>query len=185
MGEPVPGGAKELNLLAPDVFVEMLSQGYFPIGAPIREHTNQVLCKHDAAHIAGFLSNPSYMKATRDAFRLIGKKMELDPKLKKALSNFDSLYSLRIYYMIEIFSIIPEDKHADLEKLLNLKIADFSLNEPEKIYPNVLEFLNSKNPEELNQYLYRVYDGFPKIINPLGGESRDILNRTRKFGRSD
>lgn len=40
----------------------MLAHGYFPIGAPIREHTNQTLCEHDIAHIAGFISNPKITK---------------------------------------------------------------------------------------------------------------------------
>jgi hypothetical protein len=185
MGGTVPEGAKELNLLPPDIFVEMLSQGFFPIGAPIREHTNQTLCEHDAAHIAGFISCLPYMKAVRQAFREIGKKMAENPKIKTALANFDSLYSLRLYYMIEIFSIIPEANKPALEALLQLKIKDFSLDNPQAIYPKVIAFLKSKSPEALHEYLYRVYEGFPALVNPLGGESRDILNRTRKFSRSN
>lgn len=185
LGGDVPAHAKELNLLPPNVFVNMLSQGYFPIGAPIREHTNQTLCEHDIAHIAGFISCLPYMKTIRQAFRMVGEKMNHNPDLRQALSNFDSLYSLRLYYMIEVFSIIPEQNKARLEDLLQLKMADFSLEEPETIYPKVIDFLKSKKPDELNQYLYRVYEGFPGIVNPLGGESRDILNRTRKFGRSN
>lgn len=183
-GDHVPAGAKELNLLTPDVFVKMLSQGYFPIGAPIRENTNQTLCEHDLAHIAGFISCPSYMKAIRQAFRQVGELMKTNSDITKALSNFDSLYSLRLYYMIEVFSIIPEDHKEQLEKKLALKIKDFSLDNPAVIKPNVLKFLKSKTPAELNEYLYQVYESFPSLLNPLGGESRDILNRTRKFGRS-
>jgi hypothetical protein len=111
--------------------------------------------------------------------------MQKNPVIEATLTNFDSLYSLRLYYMIEIFSIIPEENKASLEKLLGLKITDFSLDQPEQIYPKVVAFLRSKNPAELNQYLYHVYEGFDRIINPLGGESRDILNRTRKFGRGN
>lgn len=185
LGDDIPNGAKELNLLSPKVFSAMLSQGFFPIGEPIREHTNQTLCEHDMAHIAGFIDCPSYMKAVRDAFRKIGNKMDTDQGIQKALDNFDSLYSLRLYYMIEIFSIIPEHNKKALEALIELKINDFSLDEPEKIYPKVIQFLMSKDPAELNRYLYRVYEGFPGLVNPLGGESRDILNRTRKFGRSN
>lgn len=185
LGGDVPADAKELNLLPPNVFVNMLSQGYFPIGAPIREHTNQTLCEHDIAHIAGFISCLPYMKTIRQAFRIVDEKMQVSPEIRHALSNFDSLYSLRLYYMIEVFSIIPEQKKDDLESLLGLKIQDFSLDKPEVIYPNVINFLKSKKPAELNRYLYRVYEGFPGVVNPLGGESRDILNRTRKFGRSN
>ena len=43
------------------------------------------------------------MKVVREAFRQIGKKMETNPEIRKALADFDSLYSLRLYYMIEIF----------------------------------------------------------------------------------
>ena len=185
LGSEVPHHAQELNLLPPDVFVKMLAKGFFPIGAPIREHTNQTLCEHDIAHIAGFISCPSYMKTIRQAFRKVGEKMQNNPMIRHALSNFDSLYSLRLYYMIEVFSIIPEENKQRLETLLQLQIKDYSLDEPETIYPKVLDFLKSKNPAELNRYLYRVYEGFSSIVNPLGGESRDILNRTRKFGRSN
>ncbi len=184
-GGEVPKGGKELNLLSPDVFVNMLSQGYFPIGEPIREHTNQTLCEHDMAHIAGFISCPRYMKAVRQAFQQISELMKTTPAIKEALANFDSIYSLRLYYMIEIFSIIPETNRDLMEGVLELKIKDFSLDQPENIYPNVLAFLRSKTPAELSEYLYRVYESFPAIVNPLGGESRDILNRTRKFGRSN
>jgi hypothetical protein len=185
LGGYVPPHATELNLLPPDVFAEMLSQGFFPIGASEREHTNQTLCEHDMAHIAGFISCPEYMKAVRNAFQVVGKKMETNPAVKKALENFDSLYSLRLYYMIEIFSIIPAKNVLLLEDLLKLNVSDFSLDKPEAIYPNVIQFLKSKSPVELSRYLYRVYEGFPQIVNPLGGESRDILNRTRKFSRSN
>lgn len=185
LGGKIPPDAKELNLLPPNVFVNMLSQGFFPIGAPIREHTNQTLCEHDMAHIAGFISCLPYMKSVRHGFQKIKQKMQLNPTIETTLANFDSLYSLRLYYMIEIFSILPEKNKAPLEKLLGLKISDFSLDQPEKIYPKVVAFLMSKNPSDLNQYLYHVYEGFDRIINPLGGESRDILNRTRKFGRGN
>ncbi len=184
-GHAVPDNAVELNLLPPDIFVKMLGQGYFPIGAPIRERTNQTLCEHDMAHIAGFISCPRYMKAVREAFRTVHQMMLTQPAIEKALANFDSLYSLRLYYMIEVFSLIPESNRQALEKLLDLKINDFSLDHPETIYPNVLAFLMKKEPAELNKYLYRVYEGFSVLVNPLGGESRDILNRTRKFSRGN
>lgn len=185
LGDDIPAGARELNLLPPNVFVNMLAQGFFPIGAPIREHTNQTLCEHDIAHIAGFISCLPYMRSVRDAFQQVHQKMQINPRLSAALANFDSLYSLRLYYMIEVFSIIPEQNKSYLENLLQLNIADFSLDKPREIYPKVIDFLLTKNPADLNRYLYRVFDGFPKVVNPLGGESRDILNRTRKFGRSN
>ena len=42
----------------------------------------------------------------------------------------------------------------------------------------------AKNPIDLHQYLYRIYEHFNALVNPLDGESRDILNRIRKFNRS-
>lgn len=185
-GKQVPENARELNLLSPKLFVDMLSSGYFPIGAPIREHTNQTLCEHDIAHISGFISSPRYMKTLKQAFKKVQQVMENNTLIKEALYNFDSLYSLRLYYMIEIFSAIPEENLKLLEQTLSIKIADFSLDDaPEQIYPKVLSLLKSKSPAELNQYLYRFYSHFSRIVNPLGGESRDILNRSRKFGRSN
>lgn len=184
-GQAVPVGAIELNLLPPDVFVEMLAQGYFPIGAPIREHTNQTLCEHDMAHIAGFISHPNYMKAIRQAFQRVKVMMEENPAIKTALSNFDSLYSLRLYYMIEVFSIVSASSKETLEDLLRLRVEDYSLDRPQEIYPRIVDFLLAAEPANLNKYLYRLYEAFPSLVNPLGGESRDILNRTRKFGRGN
>lgn len=184
-GGEIPLNATELNLLSPKIFVDMLSAGYFPIGAPIREHTNQTLCEHDMAHICGFISSPEYMKTIKEAFRRVGQLMAKNPLIEKALTNFDSLYSLRLFYMIEIFSIIPDSNIERLENLLTLKISDFSLEHaPEDIYPRIKRFLKGKEPGELYKYLHQLYSHFPEIINPVGGESRDILNRNRKFSRA-
>lgn len=184
-GGEVPEGARELNLLPPGVFVEMLSRGYFPIGAPIREHTNQTLCEHDIAHIAGFIDSPRYMRAVRQAFQRVGVMMQDNPRIVQALQNFDSLYSLRLYYMIEVFSVIPEDKIPALEQLMGLKVADFSLDQPELIYPKIVAFLTAKSPADLNQYLYRLFKEILHYLDAYGGESRDLLNRVRKFSRGN
>lgn len=184
-GGDVPKDAKEENLLKPDVFVDMLSRGYFPVGAPIREHTNQTLCEHDIAHVAGFIAAPEYMRAVKQAFLQVGFLLKEDARIGKALANFDSLYSLRLYYMIEVFSIVPEAKKAGLQQLLGLKIDDYSLDNPEAIRGKLLAFLKAKEPAELNDYLDNIFEELLKFINPLGGESRDILNRTRKFARSN
>jgi hypothetical protein len=183
MNQKIPKHAKELNLLPPNVFVKMLSSGYFPIGAPIREHTNQTLCEHDLAHCCAFIHCVEYMKEIKLGFQLIERKMQTNPKIATVLSQFDSLYSLRLYYMIEIFCIIPNA--IKLEKILDLKIADFSLDSPEMIYPNVTKFLLKKSPSELSCYLYHVYEEFHNIVQPLGAESLDIVNRTRKFSKSN
>lgn len=82
-GGEVPKDAKPLNLLTPDIFVQMLGEGYFPISEPIREHTNQTLAEHDLAHMAGFISNPRYMAAIRECFRRVAVKMENNSRVYK------------------------------------------------------------------------------------------------------
>lgn len=51
---------EKLNLLKPDTFVLLLANGFFPIGCPTRELTNQTLSAHDVAHLAGFVDQPQY-----------------------------------------------------------------------------------------------------------------------------
>jgi hypothetical protein len=143
----------------------MLSIGYFPIGAPIREHTNQTLCEHDLAHCCAFISSVEYMKEIKLGFQSIETKMKTNPKIAQALSQFDSLYSLRLYYMIEVFCIISNPMK--LEKVLGLKICDFSLQDPGKIYPNVTNFLLKKSPSELNCYLYHEFHSLVFVILEL------------------
>lgn len=181
LGQPVPAYAEVLNLLSPDVFVRMLAEGYFPIGEPIREHTNQTLAEHDLAHMAGFISNPDFMRSIREAFRRVQIKMEDNPRINDALKHFDSLYSLRLYYMIEIFTEIPKTKREELQKLIEipLDIPISSANE------TIKKHLYSKTPAELTKYLAKIYEKFHQLVNALGGESRDMLNRRRKFRRGN
>ena len=80
LGNKVPHGAVELNLLPPTIFVEMLAMEFFPIGEPARLHTNQTRCEHDLAHLCGFISCPEYMVAVRKGFREIHKKMATNAK---------------------------------------------------------------------------------------------------------
>ncbi len=176
----IPHEAKELNLLSPSVFVKMVASGFFPIGQPIREHTNQTLCEHDVSHIAGFINNGEYMKAVRRGFCRINDKLQTNPQLKIALCDFNSIYSLRLYYMIEVIAVISPLAKKRLECLVGVQLEDFS-----SILPMITSILLAKTPPVLNCYLYRLYDEFPRLVNPLGGESRDILNRTRKFTRSN
>ncbi len=178
-GAPIPTGAQPLNLLKPDIFVEMLSEGFFSIGEGVREHTNQTLCEHDLAHMSGFISSPRYMKSVREAFRRISIKMKKNPRVAAALKEFDSLYSLRLYYMIEIFTEIPESRMVDLQRLIELPLDDPPTREV------ISAFLRKKaeRPADLYRYLATLYEEFHRLVNPLGGESRDMLNRRRKFHR--
>ncbi|CAH6419859.1 Hypothetical protein HVR_LOCUS940 [uncultured virus] len=179
VGGDVPVGATPAHILSPDDFVLMLSTGYFPIGEAIREHTNQSIAEHDLAHMAGFVSNPHFAKCVQNAFRKVLIKMQTNPKLCEALTNFNSVYSTRLYYMIEIFTCISD------EHLMNLLIdipdwRDINCN-AENISTILLE--KSRDPVAFARYLQRLYGNFLRYVNPLGGESRDILNRQRKFSR--
>lgn len=179
IGGKVPEGASPLNLLTPDTFVRMLSEGFFPISEPIREHTNQSLAEHDLAHMAGFVSSPRFTRSVREAFRRVGVKMKENPKVAAALENFNSAYSLRLYYTIEVFSGIPKENLARLKELIELPLDT-------QVKRDAIEaFLLKKaeKPIELTRYLSRLYSAFHSLVNPLGGESRDVLNRVRKFRR--
>lgn len=180
IGEEQPKNSVEVNLVTPDVFVSMLAQGYFPLGGRIREHTNQTLAEHDLAHYGGFISSPAYMRAIREGFRRVSRKMKKKPGINAALQNFNSVYSLRLYYMMEVFTIIPESKIAKLHDLLEI-----NLNESVNINA-IITLLEDKatKPVRLYQYLYQIYEHFYELVNPIGGESRDILNRVRKFNRT-
>lgn len=180
IGEAQPDHVFEVNLVTPHVFATMLAQGYFPLGSPIREHTNQTLAEHDLAHFGGFISAPTYMRAVREAFRKVCKKMHENERLSEALQDFNSVYSLRLYYMIEIFTLIQEPQKEMLQHLLEMNLAEpVNLNA-------IITMLEKKaaNPPALYRYLYRIYEHFNELVNPVGGESRDILNRVRKFNRS-
>ena len=179
VGGKVPENAIALNLLLPDLFVNMLSSGYFPIGNAEREHTNQTLGEHDLAHMAAFVSSPRYTKATREAFRRVGQKMKNNPRVLQALQSFDSAYSLRIYYTIEVFTEIAQGKKERLQELIELPLT-MKVNK-EMIDQFLLE--KAQNPAQLYQYLAKLYWDFHYLVNPLGGESRDVLNRKRKFHR--
>jgi len=190
-GDEIPADAQPLNLLSPIVFVDMLSQGYFPIGEPIREATNQTLAEHDLAHLCGFLSNPLYMSCVRDAFRQVATKVhdrrgpQTGARLRRALEHFDSLYSLRLYYLIEVFSEVRADKRTRLQQLLGRALPlDMTFAE---IRPRVHAHLQTlkRDPVLLYDYLDALYSEFYTIVNPLGGESRDIFNRRRKFQRGE
>ena len=187
-GQPVPADAQPLNLLAPSVFVDMLSAGYFPIGEPIREATNQTLAEHDLAHLCGFLSNPEYMRCVREAFARVGNKLRrgdaTSARLAAALQHFDSLYSLRLYYLVEVFAEVRPDQRARLQALLGAALP-LALDVAQ-IRPAVLAELRRRaaDPAELYAWLDALYAAFPALVNPLGGESRDILNRRRKFQRT-
>lgn len=178
-GEP-PSSSRPVELVSPHIFVEMLAHGYYPVGSAIREHTNQTLSEHDLAHFGGFISCPEYMRCVREGFRRVFQKMSNSKRVRMSLENFNSVYSLRLYYMTEILTIIRSERKKELVALLEM---DFSrpINF-EKIVSQLEK--RSARPDYLYRYLYRIYDQFHTLVNPVGGESRDILNRTRKFSRA-
>jgi hypothetical protein len=180
IGEEPPHDSLAINLVTPALFVDMLANGFFPLGTAIREHTNQCLAEHDLAHFGGFISSPAYMGAIRKAFQRVCDKIKNNHQLRQALDHYDSVYSLRLYYMIEVFTLIPETNKQYLQELLELNTEDtVDLNK-------IITFLENKakNPANLYRYLYRIYEHFYQLVNPVGGESRDIINRVRKFNRS-
>lgn len=181
IGIPPPDNCKEVELVPPHVFVSMLGQGFFPIGGSIREHTNQSLSEHDLAHFGGLIISPTFMKLVRQGFKKVTQKMHSNERIKQALNHYDSIYSLRLYYMIEVFTFIPDSKKSLLQELIELDI-NATLNM--KLIIALLEE-KSQCPDVLYHYLYKIYDNFYDLVEPVGGESRDILNRVRKFNRTN
>lgn len=186
--EEVPEEAKDVpeNLLTPDVFTTMLSEGYFPIGDEIIEHTNQSLAEHDAAHLLGFLDAPLYMKEVRKAFSRLGKMLngegitrEEQLRMKQALKNFDSVLSLRLYYATEIFTSVKPENQKHVRALLALPKGDKSTLDDVKEF--IYQKFNEQGEAELYRYLTRVYEKFPEYFSASGGESRDVVNRDRKY----
>jgi hypothetical protein len=84
--------------------------------------------------------------------------------------------------MVEIFIEIPQEHKSTLESLIG-----FPLLEPLN-YKHILATLTERakrDSVDFYKYLNKIYCAFPKISNCLGGESRDIINRVRKFSRAD
>lgn len=181
LGEPLEANLVSLNLLTPDEFSQMLAHGYFPMGDATIEHTNQTLAEHDLAHMAAFVSAPLYMKTIRHGFAEVYRIMQSDPQIAEALKSFDSIYSLRLYYTIEIFTqVLPEKRDAIVRAI---DIAHTTIPTQQEVTEALLARA-AADPGEFSAYLRRIYDLYPSSFNALGGESRDLINRRRKFGRN-
>lgn len=180
---------ERMNLLKPDVFVALLADGLFPIGDPTRELTNQTLSAHDLAHLAGFLAAPDYASEMRRLFRHVDELLhhhDDDMKLATALTNFDSHYSLRLYYLIEV---VTEVRNVSLlEQTLGFAVDAYSLDKAcdgfADVKPQLQTMVQNMSPVQRIKYMRGVCKQFHNIVNPLGGESRDILNRKRKQRRN-
>ena len=179
IGGTIPPDTKKLNLLKPDVFSRMLEGGLFPTGGASLAKTNQTLAEHDLAHLLRFVASPWYMKAVRHGFKKVGEKIRTNPKVGPALENFDSLYSLRLYYMIEVFSLIRNSKKVEVQKYLRFPKESMSLDEVRRF----INGLRKEDPIEFARYLNNIYRRVPSWINSLGGESADVMNRVRKFDK--
>jgi hypothetical protein len=182
-----------LNLLRPDVFVLLLADGLFPMGDPTRAGTTQTLAAHDMAHLAGFVAAPHYARAMRGLFNEVGALMARDKQVASALENFDSFYSLRLYYLIEVLTEVRTvpllesvisftDDNWGMQPIEHkLFVVDFP---PTTAKAQFKRLLTPMSPVERVRYMRNVCDKFHSIVSPLGGESRDVLNRVRKQKRS-
>lgn len=95
------------------------------------------------------------------------------------MQSFDSAYSLRLYYLIEVFTEVPDAQKERLHDLLGFTHEEVSSK------AQIVSLLKKKgkDPAELYSYLSTLYWQYHSLVNPLGGESRDVLNRRRKFHR--
>lgn len=183
-------GYETTNLLKPDMFVWLIAHRMFPIGDAVREHTNQTMAAHDLAHMAGFVSNPDYAHEMWRLFTHVNDVLENDDKsgdvfkkVDKALQHFDSMLSLRLYYLIEVLTEVRD--RPLLERVLGFSVDKYPLEEGCDTRRAMSLFLRSKDPIALYRYLQSIYERFHDIVNPLGGESRDMYNRRRKHERED
>ena len=149
------------------------------------------MAEHDLAHTAGFIASPRYMAAVRRAFARVGEKAASNPRVAAALESFDSVYSLRLYYAIEVFCEVPPRHHQLLQELVEIPIPDLggtqrgppTLVTKDEVEAFLIDKLRNDGPIACTRYLSNLYWHFHLIVDALGGESRDLLNRRRKFHR--
>ncbi len=170
------------RILNPDEFVSLLARGCFVVGGPETGGTNQSLAEHDMAHLAGFLANPAYGRQVVSLFARVKVAM-LDPDIALALKRFDSILSLRLYYFVEVATAISPEQVTRLYKLLSiLKLQLDCLVKVDTVVER-LETIGRSDPVGLFRFLHQVYAESSSLLEPLGGESRDINNRVRKHSR--
>jgi len=170
------------NLLTPAEFVSLLSSGRFPIGDAVREHTNQTLAAHDIAHLAGFVSNPAYAFQIRRLFSAVGVQLKQNRRVQAALDHFTSLLSLRLYYLVEVLVIVKDT--ATLESALGFSVHEYPLDARNgESRAKIVARLSALDPVALANYMNALCRVFHSVVDPLGGESRDLYNRRRKHKR--
>jgi len=196
---------EEDGVLTPLDFIQTLADGYFPMGGPQVLHTNQSLAEHDLAHMTSFITNPQYMTSIRDMARCVLQQTQL-PGIKgqqvlNALADFNSPFSLRLYYAVEAYICIDPNQLSRLQQLLTIPTINNNIYEDNntlshKQIPLEWESVNRDTVEnwllstwsEVGDirfmcFLSRLYESFPSLTISLGGESLDLINRTRKFDR--
>ena len=193
----------EDGVLSPIDFIRTLAAGFFPLGGDQVLHTNQSLAEHDLAHMTSFINNPTYMAAIRQMARRVLEQALNDFNKDKppvevgsvlaALNDFNSPFSLRIYYAVEAYVCIDPGQKDKLQELLTIRDGnktivrqlplDWSSVKSEVVQEWLIESWRRVGDVQFMKSMSRVYEAYLSLTISLGGESLDLLNRARKFDK--
>lgn len=174
-----PKGAvrSSADLLSAQEFHELLSQGSFPIGRDLPVATKgyakgeEPMFLHDINHFAGFLENPEYMAASREAAKkILATKNEITKIIMSKRYEFASEFS----------TVFDKNKSAQATKELeNLKASlklDASKFATQKDYA---EALSKLNPEQLTKLFIDIKKSTYSTAQPtpVGGSEFMLQHR--------
>ena len=174
------------RVLYPDEFVSLLARGCFPIGGPQTAGTNQSLAEHDLDHMSSFIKNPEYaleLKKTCEHLHAISHQ-DPDGEISRALKDFDSILSLRLYYFVEMVTKVSPNWRNSLKSFLQPLQMEHDQDNSYIHRDKIVMYLNKMDVQELYRFLFDLYERIPSMLIPLGGESININNRIRKHDKS-
>ena len=124
----------------------------------------------------------------------------------EALADFNSPFSLRIYYAVEAYVFISSVSKKRLSELLTIRVddkvndktnsslsvntsltrqlpLDWSSVKREVVEQWLLDTWQMVGDKAMMRWLSAIYESFLSLTVSLGGESLDLLNRSRKFDK--
>ena len=179
-----PKGAVRSNtdLLSAKDFHELISQGSFPIGRDLPvapkgyAKGEEPMFLHDINHFAGFLENPEYMAASREAAKkILATKNDLTRIIMAKRYEFASEFS----------TVFDKSKSAQATKELeNLKASlklDATKFATQKDY---IEALSKLNPEQLTKLFTDIKKSTYSTAQPTPVGGSEFMLQHRNLDRS-
>lgn len=164
-GEPLPQGALPYNRVLDDKsFGGMINAGYYPVG----ESTYNIAPKgistleHDLGHLGAFDEHPRFAAAFKKLYSGAGRAA--------ASAGFSSQ---RLYYLVEMLSVVSAGKRQELLKTLRLP----KTLESWPTTAQVDSYLAALPETSVNALIKRLEQAYPKLITHLGGTVRDVVSR--------